>query len=418
MAGHGRAGGLRSPRRPGRCRACRRARLRSRRTWARPTASSRSGGSTSRPARWARRSRPTGRRAASASSSPGTWPPSTPRRSRAPSRRSRRCASCSRARASRTASPARTRWCWSCALRETVEVTASLAKPASPKYTEPLRDIPQTITVVPQAMIGEQVATNLRDVLRNVTGISIQAGEGGVPAGDNLSIRGFSARTDVFIDGVRDFGGYSRDPYNVEQVEVAKGPSSAYGGRGSTGGSVNLASKFPTAAAAARRKPRPGIVGVQARDDRPQPAARGRRPRERGLPPERDVHGRRHAGPRRGDEPALGRVALALDRPGHAHALHARPTRTSTRTTCPTTASPGCRPTRTRSSRRTRKAFRRSTSTTSTASPRVTTRTRRPTSRRRGSSATSAAAPTPCARWAATAARCATRSSPRRASSR
>lgn len=130
-------------------------------------------------------------------------------------------------------------------LRETVEVTASVAKPASPKYTEPLRDIPQTITVVPQSLIGEQVATNLRDVLRNVTGISIQAGEGGVPAGDNLSIRGFSARTDVFIDGVRDFGGYSRDPYNVEQVEVAKGPSSSFGGRGSTGGSVNLASKFP-----------------------------------------------------------------------------------------------------------------------------------------------------------------------------
>jgi catecholate siderophore receptor len=130
-------------------------------------------------------------------------------------------------------------------LREMVEVTASVTKPASPKYTEPLRDIPQTITVVPQSVIGEQVATNLRDVLRNVTGISIQAGEGGVPAGDNLSIRGFSARTDVFIDGVRDFGGYSRDPYNVEQVEVAKGPSSSFGGRGSTGGSVNLASKYP-----------------------------------------------------------------------------------------------------------------------------------------------------------------------------
>jgi catecholate siderophore receptor len=127
---------------------------------------------------------------------------------------------------------------------ETVEVSGRLMQPASPKYTEPLRDIPQTITVVPQSVIGEQVATTLRDVLRNVSGISIQAGEGGVPAGDNLSIRGFSARTDVFVDGVRDFGGYSRDPYNVEQVEVAKGPSSSFGGRGSTGGSVNLVSKY------------------------------------------------------------------------------------------------------------------------------------------------------------------------------
>lgn len=133
-------------------------------------------------------------------------------------------------------------------LRETVEVTAA-TRVASPKVTEPLRDVPQTITVVPQAVIGEQVATSLRDVLRNVTGISIQAGEGGVPAGDNLSIRGFSARTDLFIDGVRDFGGYSRDPFNVEQVEVAKGPSSSYGGRGSTGGSVNLVSKSPATTA-------------------------------------------------------------------------------------------------------------------------------------------------------------------------
>jgi catecholate siderophore receptor len=121
---------------------------------------------------------------------------------------------------------------------------------SSPKFTEPLRDIPQTITVVPSSVIQAQGATTLRDVLRNVTGISIQAGEGGVPAGDNLSIRGFSARTDFFIDGVRDSGGYTRDPFNVEQVEVVKGPSSSYAGRGSTGGSINLATKSPQLTAA------------------------------------------------------------------------------------------------------------------------------------------------------------------------
>jgi len=102
----------------------------------------------------------------------------------------------------------------------------------SPKFTEPLRDTPQTITVVPQAVIQEQGATSLRDVLRNVPGISLQAGEGGTPAGDQLAVRGFSARTDLFIDGVRDFGGYSRDPFNFEQVEVAKGPASTISGRG------------------------------------------------------------------------------------------------------------------------------------------------------------------------------------------
>src|SRR5688572_30798536 len=50
---------------------------------------------------------------------------------------------------------------------------------SSPKYTEPLRDIPQTITLIPRAVIEERGATTLRDVLRNVSGISMQAGEGG-----------------------------------------------------------------------------------------------------------------------------------------------------------------------------------------------------------------------------------------------
>ena len=132
---------------------------------------------------------------------------------------------------------------------EFIAVTGEGPAMTSRKFTEPLRDIPQTVTVVPAAIIEAQGATTLRDVLRNVTGISIQAGEGGVPAGDNLSIRGFNARTDFFIDGVRDVGGYSRDPFNVEQVEVIKGPSSSIAGRGSTGGVINLATKTPHLAA-------------------------------------------------------------------------------------------------------------------------------------------------------------------------
>lgn len=113
----------------------------------------------------------------------------------------------------------------------------------SPKFTRPLLDTPQSVTIVPAKLMQEQGVTTLRDALRNVPGISMQAGEGGVPAGDNLSLRGFSARTDLFVDGVRDFGGYSRDPFNLEQIEVVKGPASAQTGRGSTGGSINLASK-------------------------------------------------------------------------------------------------------------------------------------------------------------------------------
>jgi catecholate siderophore receptor len=133
-------------------------------------------------------------------------------------------------------------------LTETVEVTGRVGVVSTPKLTEPLRDIPQTITVIPRAVMDEQGATTLRDVLRNVAGITFQAGEGGVPAGDQLSIRGFSARTDMFVDGVRDFGGYSRDSFNLEQVEVAKGPTSSLAGRGATGGAINQVSKAPAMA--------------------------------------------------------------------------------------------------------------------------------------------------------------------------
>ncbi|MCM3870866.1 MAG: TonB-dependent receptor plug domain-containing protein, partial [Pyrinomonadaceae bacterium] len=130
---------------------------------------------------------------------------------------------------------------------ETVEVKGGgTIQLSSPKYTEPLLNTPQTITIIPKEMIEQQGATTLRDVLRNVPGITVTAGEGGTPAGDNLTIRGFSARNDVFVDGVRDIGPQSRDPFNLEQVEVVKGPSTAYTGRGSTGGSVILVSKVPS----------------------------------------------------------------------------------------------------------------------------------------------------------------------------
>ena len=127
-----------------------------------------------------------------------------------------------------------------------VEIYSSgAAVVASPKYTEPLGNLPQTISVITKETIEQQGATTLRDVLNNVPGITIAAGEGGAPAGDNLTIRGFSARNDVYVDGVRDLGPQSRDSFNLEQVEVVKGPSSTFTGRGSTGGTINLVSKLP-----------------------------------------------------------------------------------------------------------------------------------------------------------------------------
>ena len=115
----------------------------------------------------------------------------------------------------------------------------------SPKFPEPLVDTPLSISVVPRKVMDDQNATSLRDVIRNIPGITIQAGEGGAIPGDNFIIRGFAARTDTYINGVRDVNGYYRDPFNIEQVEVTKGPASTYAGRGSTGGSVNISTKMP-----------------------------------------------------------------------------------------------------------------------------------------------------------------------------
>jgi catecholate siderophore receptor len=105
--------------------------------------------------------------------------------------------------------------------------------------------IPQTLQVVPETLMREQAVFSLRDALRNVTGIAIQAGEGGGPQGDNLTLRGFSARTDIFVDGIRDAGQYTRDVFNIESIEVLKGPSAVFFGRGSTGGVINQVSKRP-----------------------------------------------------------------------------------------------------------------------------------------------------------------------------
>ena len=126
----------------------------------------------------------------------------------------------------------------------TVEASSE-TKLSSPKFTAPLIDTPQTVVVIPREVFEQQGATTLRDVLRNTPGITFAAGEGGTANGDQMTIRGFDARTDIFVDGIRDAGTYTRDAFNLEQVEVVKGPSSTATGRGATGASVNLVSKSP-----------------------------------------------------------------------------------------------------------------------------------------------------------------------------
>jgi catecholate siderophore receptor len=130
--------------------------------------------------------------------------------------------------------------------KDTVSVTDSVTDSvAMTKFTEPLLATAQSITVIPQFVVKDEGVTTLRDTLRNVPGISLAAGEAGAQ-GDNLTIRGFTARNDIFLDGIRDFGSYYRDTFNYEQVEALEGPAGIEFGRGSTGGVVNQESKVPT----------------------------------------------------------------------------------------------------------------------------------------------------------------------------
>ncbi len=106
------------------------------------------------------------------------------------------------------------------------------------------RDIPQTVVQVDRALLDAQGATSLSDALRNVPGITLGAAEGG-QIGNNINLRGFSARTDIYLDGFRDRGQYYRDTFDLESVDVLEGPSSMLFGRGSTGGVINQVSKEP-----------------------------------------------------------------------------------------------------------------------------------------------------------------------------
>ncbi|HEY1806778.1 MAG TPA: TonB-dependent receptor [Terracidiphilus sp.] len=129
--------------------------------------------------------------------------------------------------------------------RDTVSVTDSIDSSVSmTKFTEPLLETPQTIGVVPSFVMQDQGDSTLRDALRNMPGISLAAGEAGAQ-GDNLTVRGFTARNDIFLDGIRDFGSYYRDSFNYEQVDVLEGPAGIQFGRGSTGGIINQETKVP-----------------------------------------------------------------------------------------------------------------------------------------------------------------------------
>jgi catecholate siderophore receptor len=119
---------------------------------------------------------------------------------------------------------------------------------ASPRFTQPILDTPKTITVVTRAVIEDKNATSLRDVLRSTAGVTLGSGEGGNAFGDRFFIRGFDARNDVFIDGIRDPSVSIRENFFTEQIEILRGPASTFAGRGTAGGALNIVTKEATTA--------------------------------------------------------------------------------------------------------------------------------------------------------------------------
>lgn len=105
-----------------------------------------------------------------------------------------------------------------------------------------LRDVPQTINVVPAAVIRDQNAMSIQDIMKNIPGVGLSTGDG---QRDQVFIRGFTAIGDQFVDGFRDDALYFRDLSNVERLEVIKGPAAVLYGRGSSGGLVNRITKKP-----------------------------------------------------------------------------------------------------------------------------------------------------------------------------
>src|SRR5262245_48095285 len=112
------------------------------------------------------------------------------------------------------------------------------------KLSESIRDTPQSIPTITKEMLDDRGLHALNDALRTVASITLAAGEFSWQ-GNNPTIRGFSSRDDMYLDGLRDFGSYPRDPFNLETVEVLLGPSSILFGRGSTGGAINQVTKVP-----------------------------------------------------------------------------------------------------------------------------------------------------------------------------
>ncbi len=112
------------------------------------------------------------------------------------------------------------------------------------KTVQDPHDIPQAVTTITNSMMEEQQVGSLREALRNVSGLSFNAAEGG-RSGDNMNLRGFYTFGDLYLDGIRDTAQYNRETFNLEQIDVLRGAGAMLFGRGQAGGVINQVSKTP-----------------------------------------------------------------------------------------------------------------------------------------------------------------------------
>ena len=122
-----------------------------------------------------------------------------------------------------------------------------IVRSASPKMIGPVSEQPRSLTIVPKEAIEDKAATSVRELVRTPPGLTLGSGEGGNAFGDRVFIRGFDARNDMFIDGVRQAGVTTRENFMAEQIEILAGPAGSVAGRGVAGGAVNVVTKRPTA---------------------------------------------------------------------------------------------------------------------------------------------------------------------------
>ncbi len=109
-------------------------------------------------------------------------------------------------------------------------------------YQDP-QDVPQAVTTLTRELLHDQQVGSLREALRNVVGLSVNAAEGG-RAGDNFNLRGFYTFGDLYLDNMRDTAQYNRETFNLEQVDVLRGSAAMLFGRGQAGGVINQVSKL------------------------------------------------------------------------------------------------------------------------------------------------------------------------------